>query len=142
MISSGGWSAASYLLLVLLGGGIGAMARLALVTYAGRQWGTLWPWGIWTANIGGALLAGAVLAVINSMPAAWGSALWWLLLVGLLGSLTTVSSFSLHTLLLFREHGPGAAAINLAVSVGGCLVATVVGFLGTGALLTGLGGGA
>ncbi|MCH8542951.1 MAG: CrcB family protein [Alcanivorax sp.] len=130
-----------YLLLVLLGGGLGAMARLALVRSAARGWSAAWPWGIWAANISGALAAGVVLALIGGFPELPGRLLWWLLLVGFLGSLTTVSSFSLQTLLLFRERGTGAALINLLVSVGGCLTATTLGFLAVSLMLMNGGGG-
>ena len=124
-----GLPAAKYLFLVLLGGGLGAMMRLALVRGAAHTWRDVWPWGIWVANIGGALAAGAAVALISGVPEVTGNVLWWLLLVGFLGSLTTVSSFSLQTLQLFRKHGSGAAAINVLVSVGGCLAAATLGFL-------------
>lgn len=128
MTVDGSLPAAQYLLLVLLGGGLGAVARLALVRAAARGWRDVWPWGIWAANIGGALAAGAVLALISGVSEAAGNLLWWLLVVGFLGSLTTVSSFSLQTLLLFRNRGAGAATVNVLVSVGGCLIASGLGF--------------
>ncbi|WP_111657568.1 fluoride efflux transporter FluC [Isoalcanivorax indicus] len=118
--------------LVALGGGAGALVRLALVEGAARRLGATWPWGTWLANIGGALLAGMLWAVLHADGAGnahegGGGWLWWLLIAGLLGSLTTVSSFSLQTLLLAHKRGLGAAAVNLLVSVCGCLFAVILG---------------
>jgi CrcB protein len=42
------------------------------------------------------------------------------LVVGILGSYTTVSSFSLQTLTLLRSGEPGRAAANVAASVSLC----------------------
>lgn len=127
--------------LVALGGGLGALARLALVTMAARRWGAAWPWGTWAANLGGALLVGVLLAILNAGDAGTGRWLWWLLIAGLLGSLTTVSSFSLQTLLLARHRGPGAALTNVLVSVCGCLAAATLSWWLTTAWLASAGGG-
>ena len=50
-------------------------------------------------------------------------------MTGFLGCYTTVSSFSLQTLMLARNGEPIRALGNVAVSVGLCLAAVSCGFL-------------
>lgn len=58
------------------------------------------------------------------MPTPW----WLLLVVGLCGGYTTVSSFSLQTLTLVREGHGGPALLNIGASLVLCLSAAAIGF--------------
>jgi fluoride exporter len=61
--------------------------------------------------------------------------IWALLMVGVLGSYTTVSSFSYQTLALVRSGEPGRAGINVAASVTLCLGGAAAAYLGVIGLL-------
>jgi fluoride exporter len=114
---------------LLLGSALGGIARHWLSTLVEARTRTVMPWGTITVNVSGAFLIGIVAgaAVDGSwlaMPAAWR-----FLVIGLLGSYTTVSSFSLQTLLLIREGEPRRAAANVALSVASCLAVAWLGLL-------------
>ena len=49
------------------------------------------------------------------------------LLIGLLGAFTTFSTFSIETLNLIEQAEPAKAALNVAVSVAGCVIAAWIG---------------
>lgn len=112
--------------LVALGGALGGSARFALSGAVARRWGEAFPWGTLVVNVTGAALIGALAGLIAPGPGAAPS-LWLLLVVGVLGSYTTVSSFSLQTMALARGGQIGAALANVAASVGLCLAACALG---------------
>ena len=91
------------LVLVMLGGALGAAGRFWLGGALLRQFGSGIPWGTLAANLVGSF-AGGYLAVwlVGRGPAA----LYWraFLIVGLLGGLTTFSALMLESLLLARTH--------------------------------------
>lgn len=119
------------LVLVVLGGGLGGMARHALSSWAVAVLGESFPWGTLIVNVSGA--AGIGMAAAWLLPAAAGSqahVLWSGLVIGVLGSYTTVSSFSLQTWLLFSSGRAWAALLNILLSVSLCLGAALLGFTG------------
>jgi len=84
-------------LLVMLGGACGAGLRYLFMTSAGHlEARTLW--GIMAANLIGCFLAGVLL---GSQTRELSPSLYYFLGIGLLGSLTTLSTFSVETLSLF-----------------------------------------
>ena len=123
------------LLLVALGGAVGGMARHWVSGAVARRWGETFPWGTLVVNVSGAacigLLAGLLLA--RPTPVAGHAPIWTALVVGILGSYTTVSSFSLQTLALLRAGEPLRAALNVLASLVSCLAAAALGY---GAVLT------
>ncbi|MFD1912995.1 fluoride efflux transporter FluC [Halodurantibacterium flavum] len=119
-------------LLIAAGGAIGGVARLMISEAVGRRWGGGFPLGTMVVNVTGAALIGLLTGVVQAaMPH-----LWTVLAVGVLGSFTTVSSFSLQTLMLMREGRVGAAAVNIAGSLALCLIAVALGY-GCGRLVAG-----
>ncbi len=115
--------------LVALGGAAGAVARYHVAAAIERRLGTAMPWGTLVVNLSAALLAGGLLALFNlgRLPVPAG---WLLLIAGLLGSYSTVSSFSIQTLVLARQHGyPTRALLYVLLSVTGCLVLVTSGYL-------------
>ena len=113
---------------VAAGCAIGAVARFEISRRIVERFGDRFPWGTLAVNLSGCLLAGIVLVLIGAVQ----DSPWTLLLtVGVVGGYTTVSSFSLETLLLFqRGHATGALAYA-AASLFGCVAAA-----GLGAWLT------
>lgn len=103
-------SLSAHLLFVAFGGAAGGVARLAVTRFIDSRSGTTFPWGTLCVNASGALLIGVfggALSVSLDTPETTG---WLLLVVGLLGSYTTVSAFSLQTL-GFLHHGERSAAV-------------------------------
>ncbi|SEM78960.1 fluoride efflux transporter CrcB [Halomonas caseinilytica] len=98
-------------LLVVLGGALGGMARLAVTELTALWWGRTFPWGTLVVNLGGTLGIGALAALVGWPEA--GAVGWTFLAVGVLGGFTTVSSFSLQTLTLFQEGRKNAALLNI-----------------------------
>jgi fluoride exporter len=111
------------LALVAIGGGLGSMARFWVSGTIARRYGETFPWGTLAVNVTGAAGIGALAAALMS-PDTHGiqqTAVWAALVVGLLGSYTTVSSFSMQTLALARNGDAGRALANVALSLALCL---------------------
>ncbi len=100
----------SSLLYVALGGAVGAVARYG-VGVAAVRWSTSAPWGTWGVNALGCLLIGLALPLVR----ADGPRL--ALVVGVLGSFTTFSTYSADTVLLWEAGRRGLALANAAGSV-------------------------
>jgi CrcB protein len=127
-------------LLVALGGAVGACARFWLSGVVARRVGETFPWGTLAVNASGALAVGFLAALLLAPhgAAAGGRGTPWLaLVVGVLGSYTTVSSFSLQTLALLRGGEGGRAALNVLATLVLCLGAAVAGLLGGARLFGG-----
>lgn len=124
-----------HLLLVCLGGAIGAMARFFLSGLVARRVGETFPWGTMVVNVSGAFAIGVVAHAVarDGMPAIWAFAV-----TGGLGCYTTVSSFSLQTLALAREGEWLRAGGNVLLSVFLSLGGVTLGFA-AGSLLIGSG---
>lgn len=103
-------------LLVALGGALGAAVRYLLILLVGGRF----PWSILIANLAGSFVLGVLLA--SASPG-----LLLLLGVGFCGALTTFSAFALDTLVLVREGRSAASITNVAVSVAGSLGAILAG---------------
>ncbi len=116
----------THILGVLIGGGLGSVVRY-LVTYAMLQWcpdyrglGTL------IVNIVGCLVIGFLAGA--GVEHKWLSTEWRIFLVtGVLGGLTTFSSFALETALLSRPPGSmmigfGHIAANLLLGLAAVLI--------------------
>ncbi|MEE4249664.1 MAG: fluoride efflux transporter CrcB [Alcanivoracaceae bacterium] len=115
------------LLWVMTGSALGAMARLWLVNQVHRRLPDGFPWGTLAVNTTGALLigllAGGLLDRTNQQYVSSEA----LLLIGVLGSYTTVSSFSLQTLALWQNGQRQRAAINVLISLTLCLAFAALG---------------
>jgi CrcB protein len=92
----------SLLLLAMAGGALGAGIRFLLGGLMLRQVGDHWPWGTLAANLLGSFLAGLVFSALEGRGA---SAVYWraLLIVGVMGGLTTWSALMLESLLYLRS---------------------------------------
>ena len=108
-------------LLVALGGAVGAVARYG-IGMAGVRWGAAGlPWGTWAANALGCLLIGLALPLVRDDGARLA------VLVGGLGAFTTFSTYAADTVLLWEGGRPGWAVANAAGSVGVGLACVLLG---------------
>ena len=123
---------ATGLLAVAAGGALGGMARAAVSGAVARGLGERFPWGTLTVNLTGSFLIGLLAGAMSGGAEA--ATLWALLATGLLGSYTTVSSFSLQTLALMQAGDWPRAGANVAVSLGGCIGAAAAGWQAARAL--------
>lgn len=121
--------------LVGLGGALGSMARLGVGLFATRLWGEAFPWGTLGINVLGSFVITlfGVLSIGNGMLEVSPNARMFVT-VGLCGGFTTFSSFSLQTLALAQQGEVGRAGLNVALSVGLCLLAAWAGFAAGNAL--------
>lgn len=115
------------LLAVALGGALGGALRYVVASGVGQKFGHP-VWGTLAVNVSGSFILGALAGALEPHVTAW-----LLFSVGLLGSYTTVSSFSLQTMRLIREGRMRFALSNIALSVALCLGSAAAGFtLGAG----------
>ncbi len=110
------------LLLVFIGGGLGAMSRFLLTTALAGKLGNF-PLGTLAANFFGSLLMGLVVGILAGRF----ESVRLFVAVGFLGGFTTFSSFSAETLALIQGGQIFAAATNVIVSVVASLIACAVG---------------
>lgn len=101
--------------MVLLGGAIGAPLRYLTDLFVQSRHDSVFPWGTFTVNVLGSLVLGATSAVIiDFAPPAWVLALVG---TGFCGALTTFSTFGFETIRLLEEGSVLAALSNCAVSL-------------------------
>ncbi len=110
------------LLAIAAGGALGALLRYGMSLGVHGLLGRGFPYGTLTVNVTGSLAMG-VLYVLLLERSALGPEWRLALLVGLLGSFTTFSSFVIETLVLVEEGAPWRALANVLASVVTCLVA-------------------
>jgi len=113
-------------LLVFLGGGLGATARYGLQGAVYRITGTVFPYGTLVVNVLGSFLIGFLMAFFEDRFIV-NPSLRVFLTIGILGGFTTFSSFSYETIALLRDGSFAAALANIASSVLLCLSATWLG---------------
>ena len=120
------------MLLVALGGALGAVARYG-VTLLGLRWTDRVPAGTWIANLAGCVLIGLLVPLL-ARPDDGRRAL---VLVGFLGAFTTFSTYTLETAALWEAGRPGLAALNALGSVAAGLALVALGLWAGRALAAG-----
>jgi CrcB protein len=109
-------------LLVLVGGAVGAPVRYLVDVVVQSRHGSLMPWGTLVVNA----LCSLALGVTAGAVDATGGPAWVLALVGtgFCGALTTFSTFSFETLRLVQQrafvHATANVALSLLVGVVAC----------------------
>ena len=115
-------------LLVFVGGGIGAMLRVAAALWVEQRVAPPFPWGTLVVNLSGCFAIGLIATLADERSLVSPPARLFLV-AGVLGGYTTFSTFGLETWRLLAEgHAPGALAY-MGASLAGGLVAVVAGVL-------------
>ena len=117
------------LLWVALGSAVGGVARFYVSGVVARTFGETFPWGTLTVNVTGAFTIGVLFVAVQAGGPLDRPEVLPLAMVGVLGSYTTVSSFSLQTLALVRDGEWRRAAMNVLLSLVLCLSAVAGGSL-------------
>ena len=112
----------SSIVAIAAGGAVGAVARYLMTVQVGHLLGLGFPYGTLIINVAGSMLLGMLLEVM---------ALFWsvgndfraFLVIGILGSFTTFSTFSLDVMVMFNRGDIVAASLYVLASVGFALVA-------------------
>jgi CrcB protein len=115
------------LIIVMIGGAIGAGFRYHIGYAALRNLGPAFPFGTWIVNLLGGLLMGVLAGQLARWTNAEGEPLRLFLGVGVLGGFTTFSAFSLETAtMLIRGEVVMAAAYAIS-SVAGSVMMLFIG---------------
>ncbi|SMN13554.1 Protein crcB homolog [Bathymodiolus heckerae thiotrophic gill symbiont] len=114
------------ILAIGIGATIGASVRYYLTQFMQSIFGSGFPYGTLSANVLGSFLAG-VLVVVILEKAALNEAYRLMLLVGLTGSLTTLSTLSWESIEMMSLGHYGQASINILLNVLLSLSATGLG---------------
>lgn len=101
------------ILLVFVGGCVGAVGRFATDRFISARHDMLFPWGTFAVNIGGSAVLGVLAGAAESQAS------WLVLLVGtgFCGAVTTFSTFSFETLRLLEEGSMFGAGANVVASL-------------------------
>ena len=111
------------IIVVAIGGGIGATTRYLVSNWAANRFGAAFPYGTLIVNIVGCFIIGAFMTIATERLIV--SPYWRLLVVvGFVGGLTTFSSFSYETLHLLQEADVVRAFYNVGLNI-------IIGFFAT-----------
>jgi CrcB protein len=116
------------LILVAIGGSLGAIARYGTGLWAARVLGKGFPWGTLIVNVVGCFIMGIVVEIMLDLEAHTAEAitpairrqmaLWHQgVALGFLGALTTFSTFGADTLREFEGGKPQVALANIAANM-------------------------
>ena len=102
-------------IVVLVGGGVGALVRYVLASEIMKRYGGTFPLGTFVINITGSFLIGVLMTIFTErlLHPNWRLAL----VVGFLGGYTTFSSFEYETLQAFTQGSKWTAALNVVASL-------------------------
>ena len=113
------------ILLVAVGGALGAAVRYGTSMWMLRLWEEPAVLATWAVNLTGCLLIGMLAPMLGRVGLT--EEVQFFLIVGFLGSLTTFSTFSLETVVLWQEGLGIAALVN---AVGGVVLGLVCVWIG------------
>ena len=113
------------LLSVGLGGFFGAMLRFLISGWIQKTSGSLFPFGTLGVNVLGSFIIGFLFLYFQHINLSLHQKA--LLVTGLLGALTTFSTFSWETLLMLQEGYWSKALVNILLNVSFSMMATFFG---------------
>ncbi|KHL56343.1 fluoride efflux transporter CrcB [Xanthomonas campestris pv. zinniae] len=104
------------LLLAMTGGALGSGLRFAIGASLLQRFGSGFPWGTLTVNLVGSFVAGVLMVWLEARgPSSW--PLRALLIVGVIGGLTTFSSLMMECLMFARSDRSTLIGVYLAVTL-------------------------
>jgi len=116
-----------YLLLAIGAGGfVGAILRFLISGWVQKFSHTLFPIGTLSVNVLGSFIIGFMVLYFESLVAPHQKAL---VITGMLGALTTFSTFSLETVTMLQSGLWGRVVTNITLNVVLCVIATMVGMM-------------
>ena len=116
------------ILIIGLGGFVGAVSRYGLALWIGQRWGRSFPLGTFVVNVSGSFLIGLLMTLMAEKFAM--NPQWRLLLVvGFLGAYTTFSTFEYETGALLKDGEWLFAMLNIVLSVVAGFIALKLGEL-------------
>ncbi len=103
-------------LVIGIGGFVGAVARYGIAVWIGQRWGRSFPLGTFVVNVSGSFLIGLMMTLMAERFTE--NPQWRLLLiVGFLGAYTTFSTFEYETGGLLKDGEWLFAGLNVVLSV-------------------------
>jgi len=108
------------------GGFFGAVSRFLLSGWMQRITGASFPYGTLFVNVLGSFLIGFLVLYFEQSLAPQQKAF---AITGLLGALTTFSTFSLETVIMLQEHLYLKVFSNLSLNILLCISATILGMI-------------
>jgi CrcB protein len=121
-------------LLVLLGGGIGSVARYLVTLAAVRLLSHDFPFGTLVVNVVGCFFIGFVHS-FAAMTVRLSPEARLFLTTGVMGGLTTYSSFNYEALTMLDQGRTTAAVVYFSATVLGCAIAGMLGLAGARAVV-------
>ncbi|WP_159565652.1 fluoride efflux transporter CrcB [Budvicia diplopodorum] len=116
------------LIIVAFGGAVGAVSRFQITNWFSVWFGTNFPYATLAVNVVGSLIMGLLMSALTNGTLI--SPTWKPLIgIGFLGALTTFSTFSFDTMLLFTQGEWLKAGLNIMLNVVLCLAAVSIGYL-------------
>jgi fluoride exporter len=113
---------------VIIGSGLGGMARYGVSGGVARRIGETFPWGTLAVNVLGSFVIGLFAGLVAPGGALGGERMAGaFVMTGFCGGYTTFSSFSLQTLNLARDGEWRGALANIVASTALCLLAVWAG---------------
>jgi fluoride exporter len=113
---------------VIIGSGLGGMARYGVSGGVARRIGETFPWGTLAVNVLGSFVIGLFAGLVAPGGALGGERMAGaFVMTGFCGGYTTFSSFSLQTLNLARDGEWRRALANIVASTALCLLAVWAG---------------
>ncbi len=114
------------IVIVGIGGFLGAIVRYGMGLWIGQRWGRTFPLGTFVINVSGTFLIGLLMPLLTErfiMNPQWRL----LLVVGFLGAYTTFSTFEYETGALLRDSEYLYASLNIVLSVAAGFIALKLG---------------
>ncbi len=113
------------------GGFIGATLRYMINNYISHNYPHTLPYGILFVNLLGSLIIGIMFGLF-SVTAIFShdTRIYTFITTGILGALTTYSTFALDSFMLMHTGHYGAAALNMALNLFGTVLFAGIGFMG------------
>lgn len=111
---------------IALGGAIGTIARYLVTGWSAAIFGPLFPWGTLAVNVTGSFLIGGIMqAALTTKLISPTVRLF--LTTGIMGGLTTYSTFSYETIRFVREGTWLLGVANFALTSVACFLAGIAG---------------